>query len=301
MPVKIKVYYDKDQLFRCGTDLYNAVDQIKSIVQRASENAYNQSALQDSVPKLKNWNDAIKAYFDSISKRQTYDTSKMPMLYGYAVEELSNRELKAPQNTVMFGYNVRLQVCHGSTIPDIVLIKGTEEKAWLDITSENSEGHILRKSGSGWHLKSFVAELLYAPLNLTNIRRTEECSIGSRIHALSVDRQRAIYQDNLNKYFQSKFTDVLTLMQKTLPLNKPTIANIIEYVFRYSFSPSEKHAPIKSMLQLFSNSNYNLINVNYAKEILKNFYNSDSQNLAKAYQFIEGSFQSNSQTLGFIF
>ena len=59
-----------------------------------------------------------------------------------------------------------LQVASGHTRPDIVLTQpdGTVV-AWLDITSDGSQGHVKLKTGAGWTTHPYVAEILYPALD----------------------------------------------------------------------------------------------------------------------------------------
>ena len=86
--------------------------------------------------------------------------------YGYAVETLATALLA---NTPISPYKWVFQVAHGHTRPDIVVMGTVDGKlaelAWIDITSQDSLGHITKKQGSGWTARPYVAEVWYDRLN----------------------------------------------------------------------------------------------------------------------------------------
>ncbi|MEK3885545.1 hypothetical protein [Paenibacillus sp. PL2-23] len=85
--------------------------------------------------------------------------------FGYAIETLACTRLPSSYN----GLKIDLQVSSGHTRPDIVISDGVMELAWIDITSEKSEEHILGKDGSGWRRRPFVYEVLYDQLDLQEL------------------------------------------------------------------------------------------------------------------------------------
>ncbi|MBE2320375.1 hypothetical protein DVA67_030710 [Solirubrobacter sp. CPCC 204708] len=78
--------------------------------------------------------------------------------YGYAVETLTQKSLEAIK---IAPYEFTFQVAHGHTRPDIVVLLNGEEVAWIDITSHGSPDHILKKTGSQWKTRQYVAEVRY--------------------------------------------------------------------------------------------------------------------------------------------
>ncbi len=78
--------------------------------------------------------------------------------YGYAVETIATKLLRSLD---IRPYTFGFQVAHGHTRPDVVVLDRGSEVAWLDLTSEASKGHIRRKQGGGWWMRSYVAEACY--------------------------------------------------------------------------------------------------------------------------------------------
>jgi hypothetical protein len=68
------------------------------------------------------------------------------------------------------------------TRPDIVVKDDDgDEVGWFDITAENNQNHIDRKTHSGWRTKPYVAEILYPSMaNIDNLGQGNT-SIGARV------------------------------------------------------------------------------------------------------------------------
>lgn len=117
--------------------------------------------LQSDSARLNLWANTAQEYFD--------DPETVPKFlharFGYAIEQLVSDNLPG----VLNGLTVDLQVAAGHTRPDIVLRHNVAQIAWLDITAEESEGHIKGKQGAGWKTRPFVAEILYDSLNLHEV------------------------------------------------------------------------------------------------------------------------------------
>jgi hypothetical protein len=78
--------------------------------------------------------------------------------YGYAVETIATQLLAAQD---VSPYHFAFQISHGHTRPDIVIFHEADELGWVDITSEGSPNHILKKQGAGWQNRAYVAEARY--------------------------------------------------------------------------------------------------------------------------------------------
>lgn len=289
MSGRIEIFNNKNDIYGTNSDLNNAVRTIFSIVIRASDTAYNKSVLQTSNPKQNNWLTAIEAYFSG----QT--VLFMNAIYGYAVEELVNIQLSSAAYIRLNNFRVLLQVTHGSTRPDIVLKdRFDKEVAWLDITSENSAGHISGKVGSGWKTTPFVAELLYPVLDLTRLRTSDDETIGARAHALSTFRQRSVFRNNVESFFYLNFINAMDLLRSVSEVSQPLTALAIENKFNLAFQVNDKHAAIKSMLKRFiadhPYSNTALI----CRELLAAVYSQTKQNKPAAEEYILKSYYKNS-------
>lgn len=266
--------------------LYGIIQKIDVLVQEYADRAYNLSALNYSNPKQKNFVDSAQCYFKNgiIGFMCTY--------YGYVVEELVNLELMSHTGAMEGGYRVELQATHGSTRPDIVIKDFSgKERAWLDITSENSAGHIYRKDGSGWRDTDFVAELLYPTFNVKCLRNSDDVGIGIRIRAISVSRKASIRQYHLVSHLKSKLSVALRIFSEKYPVDKSTLAAVIESAFGVRFEEYRKHPAIKSMLKKYLEccpySDY----VPLIRQILNSYYNNDRQDLLLAMRFITKSYE----------
>ncbi len=139
-----------------------AEDRINDEVQDARAHALRWGDYTDSDnARLSLWAATAKQYFDDPATVPEFLHAR----FGYAIEELASENIPDP----LQGLTVNLQVAAGPTRPDIVLNDGGLQVAWLDITAEESEGHILGKGGSGWKTRPFVAEILYDSLELGEI------------------------------------------------------------------------------------------------------------------------------------
>ncbi|MEM7035595.1 MAG: hypothetical protein AAF570_01375, partial [Bacteroidota bacterium] len=92
---------------------------------------------------------------------------RLPAAFGYAVESLVTK-LRLP--AVGGGLTIDLQVASGNTRPDIVLSKDGTAVAWIDLTASKSEGHITKKSGSGWSTKPHVYEVSYPSITAESLK-----------------------------------------------------------------------------------------------------------------------------------
>lgn|GEM_PF-2803023 len=107
-------------------------------------------------PHLKNWFAIANAYLNNPETEPDLIHAR----FGYAIETLACQAIGD-----FAGLTVNMQVAEGHTRPDIVVFDGDLQVAWIDITSSQSVGHILKKDGAGWKKRPFVFEVLYDPLN----------------------------------------------------------------------------------------------------------------------------------------
>jgi hypothetical protein len=142
-----------------------ATAEIDAIVQTAYQLARGFQALNPGDNKfLKQWKASATKYFQSPGEAPPKLISAH---FGYAVESLASAQISGRR---FQGLHVLLQVTHGSSRPDIVLIDDSDgaavEVAWLDITAAKSTGHIQDKASSGWTSRPYIAELVYPSLDL---------------------------------------------------------------------------------------------------------------------------------------
>lgn len=283
----IEIYRDTHRIkSQLNNYLYNLIQQIDTLVQLYADKAYNISSLNYNNPKQRNWLEKIQKYCNGEG------TLFMYAYYGYAVEEMVNQDLSSHYTTATNGYRVQLQVTHGSTRPDIVIVdRDNNEVAWLDITSENSAGHIYNKDGSGWDTTEFVAELLYETFDISKLRNSDEVGIGVRARTLSVARKASIRQNNLIKHLRYKLNIALYEFDQIYPASKSLIASTIEQAFDCSFIQHRKHPAIKSMLKKYLENYPNSYYTDLIRSILNDYYKSDRQDLALAMRFISDSYE----------
>ncbi|MCH5258744.1 MAG: hypothetical protein J1F18_03265 [Lachnospiraceae bacterium] len=150
-----------------NSDIYCFIMELDRLV----TNGANVVCLQDFSSYLLNrklnlWNDYLKEMYGDKIVRGAKD--RIYLLYGYAVEEFVNKTIITLPHASKVRYS--LQAFRPYTRPDIVLYEegpGDQSRdiAWLDITSETSKNHVLRKRGS-WSNIPFTAELLYPRLDI---------------------------------------------------------------------------------------------------------------------------------------
>lgn len=173
--------------------------------------------------------------------------------YGYAVEEYVNLSLISKSIIPPRPYKIRLQVTHGSTRPDIVVLnEHNEEIAWMDITSKKSKGHILSKSGNWPSARSYVAELLYEDLDLSKIT-----TVGGSIASHVAPRiMRAAKQ--MNSKLMRHLAEYMNISLRAVSLGDTIrerdfvrLSSIVEANFGIRFKPNLKHPIIHSMLMMY--------------------------------------------------
>lgn len=225
--------------------------QIADVVENAASELYRIDKFSDSTTvKFQQWYKAASDFLNNVSPHRLISAC-----YGYAVEEYVNLKIASGTPSVPVGYKVRLQVTHGNTRPDIVILKadGTEI-AWLDITNQSSLGHIFYKAGNWQNGRSFIAELLYPNFALSKIERGSG-SIASRVIALSIVRQAAERKQLFMQHLAHKMNAVLRELTERIRreeiIYKADVAECVERHFGVFFSDNYKHPIIKSMLKLY--------------------------------------------------
>lgn len=282
----VEIYRDTYKIAkRLGNPLYEIIQKIDMTVSDCADRAYNLSALDSSNPKHNLWLQAAGEYLAS----HTYDF-KIYTSYGSAVEEMVNQYIRANYQAPVNGYSVYLQVRHGNTIPDIVIVdRSGNEAAWLDITSSGTAGHIWDKDGSGWKTTDFVAELLYNPLDFSKIRHSDGPGIGPMACTLSFSRKASIHQRHLKEHLYNGIIASLELIYQTDSVTKSKIADCMQQAFKVKFS-FVKHPAIKSLLKQFIETNYAGPYVELVREILRSYYKNDRQDLISAMKFLSESY-----------
>lgn len=151
---------DKGEMAVHAPRVANVVGELDNRVMAAYEQALNWRTLighPDRMVQL--WCEAAQAY----GQNPEIEPDMVYARFGYAIESLACQGLN---NVRLHGLDMRIQVAHGHTRPDVVGVAGDTEVLWLDITSEASAGHILGKDSSSWARRPYVYEICYPKLTL---------------------------------------------------------------------------------------------------------------------------------------
>ncbi|WP_127583461.1 hypothetical protein [Paenibacillus koleovorans] len=116
-----------------------------------------------SVPSLAGFANQKSGYLQEWIKRwnayvQTADAQMLASSFGYAIETLATEYFFTKPDDVAY------QQPRDGTRPDVVLFDGMMDLAWLDITAEDSQGHIFKKDGWEKKIDNF-AEVVYPSLD----------------------------------------------------------------------------------------------------------------------------------------
>ncbi len=197
-----------------------------------------------ALSKLASDGGGYMARWISLAEQYLTDKKVPPFLYaayGYAVETLTNDFLKGGVGSLPDGWKVITQVTHGMTRPDIVVENNhKKEVAWIDLTSQKSEGHITNKAGSGWKTKDYVYEITYPQLKPSAI--TQKGGMYEGIKARSRKRKR-----------DSETEVMLVVLKKevdTLSKEDVSTSAKTKKVFDGAFGVSLSHKTIKSLLEM---------------------------------------------------
>lgn len=272
--------------------IINYVSQLQRMVEEAADALYridNFAVINN--PRIRSW------YNDVLSLWSGEEPFWIRAHYGSAVEEYVNMRILAGNPAIMNGYNVRCQVAHGHTRPDIVISRNDgEEIAWLDITNEGSIGHVFRKPGDWRKGRDFIAELLYPDFRAARISR-EHSSIASHAAANLAVRQRNMRMKADKRHLVKEINMVLgdferRPYQKRRRTSKAEFGQCIERHFAAKFNQCDKHRIIKSMLQIYLNCHeegYDVFHVADARDYLNTMYREDRQSMEAAWAYVEKS------------
>ncbi len=174
-----------------GKDVQKIAKRVDNLVQESYLKALSWEQFhEEGKGYLKTWYKTAKAYSEKPDTLPSFFHAR----FGYAVETLVNRVLESANLPL----DVELQATHGHTRPDIVLSeKGSNprnEVAWLDITSEASQGHIFAKDGGGWKNRPFVYEITYPALDPTKILTGSDDPMMGELGEYQASRMKLISQ-----------------------------------------------------------------------------------------------------------
>lgn len=284
-----------------GDSLYDYIESIEKRARYAAKEMYDIIKYEHSDNiKIANWcQTAIKCVEHNPMTSHVPDNK--PLLYaqyGYAVEEYVNIEIRSGNLPPPRGYKISLQETHGSTRPDFVIKRKIgaardETLAWLDLTSENSSGHINQKSGIGWQKAPFVAELFYPPLKLDKIGIVGRHSIGKRAHLNSAIRRQTVQQRGLNRHMVCCTNKALARLSSQKTISRPQIAEAFEREFHYPLKNIKNRQQIvRGILKKYiadSQSNY----PTKANYIISEFYSEIRTRETDSMQYVRDSYAAN--------
>ena len=163
-------------------------DKVDDLTQDARKIALNwKECIHSNSSKVRLWGESAQAFFDNPQVVPPFTHAR----FGYAIEEIVNQNLADE----IEGLTVDQQVTVGSTRPDVVVSIGRKQIAWLDITANNSTGHIFGKDGAGWRTRLFVAEILYKSLNLSEILEASSNSLFKALGGYHADKNQFQYEE----------------------------------------------------------------------------------------------------------
>lgn len=228
--------------------IHKYAEEVARAVDKAADDLYMIDNYADTGnAKFQEWYDAARLFLDTGSK-----SDFIYARYGYAVEEYVNSEISSKKIMPPRGYKVSLQVTHGGTRPDIVVMtEENEELAWMDITSSSSEGHIFNKAGNWETARGYIAELLYTDLDLSRICRGS--SIASN-RAPRILRAAALMNRRYMDHMRSCLFRVLRRAhseESFQALSFADFARLIEEYFEIGLPAHYKHPIIHSMLKMY--------------------------------------------------
>lgn len=223
--------------------------ELMKLTQSLADELYNIDNFKDSEnAKFEEWVEAAEDFLKSGNAPEFIYAR-----YGYAVEEYVNLQVLSKKILPPRGYRIRLQVTHGNTRPDIVILnQDSVEIAWMDITSVKSRKHVLRKAGNWSTARSFVAELLYDDLDLSQI--TTSGSIASN-RAPRIMRAARLMNNRLMRHLVECMERALSCAKtdrEIRPRDFPRLAICIESSFEVRLEPNSKHSVIQSMLRMYT-------------------------------------------------
>lgn len=310
--IKLRVYHNALGIGP-GNALYDYIESIERRACFAAGQMYDINRFEHSANvKIGNWcRTAIAcANLDPIAQPELYSEyhdiliRNMYTQYGYAVEEYVNIDINCGALPPPPGYRISTQESHGSTRPDYVIrsSSGTTEgevQTWLDLTSAQSSGHILRKIGAGWRNTPFVAELFYPSLNLSNISTAGDYSIAQRARLNSAIRRQETQQRLLIEHMvrcANKALGRLYSVLRRVPgnphsaVNAAQIAGIFEEEFHYDLTRIYNHQQIvKGILVEYMKAPQNYYHAT-ARYVIFNFYSEIQSRKGDAMRYVRDSY-----------
>ena len=175
-------------------------DMVDSLVETARDSALNWADYAESDRnRMKLWAETADAFYQNPDVVPDFIHAR----FGYAIEDLVSTELPKEAENL----KINLQVAAGHTRPDIVLCDDNIQVAWLDITAEESVGHIKNKDGAGWTSRPFVCEVLYDSLNLEEVLSGSGNPLTSALGSYSAEKGQIKHE--VEEEEKRKLTDQL--------------------------------------------------------------------------------------------
>lgn len=130
----------------------------------------------------------------------------LPAAFGYVIETLVCNSSSGFRPAPPTGYTFTMQLPVGGTRPDVVLMQGTTQIAWLDLTASESADHIFSKEG--WDLRiPMYAEVTYPSLTAAAIQfmlanKAKTGTIDPATFSKMVEREKIVYDRNKAYWIQ---------------------------------------------------------------------------------------------------
>lgn len=130
----------------------------------------------------------------------------LPAAFGYVIETLVCNSSSGFRPAPPAGYTFIMQLPVGGTRPDVVLMQGTTQIAWLDLTASESADHIFSKEGWDQRIPMY-AEVTYPSLTPEAIQfmRTNKAKTGTidpATFSKMVEAEKIVYDRNKAYWIQ---------------------------------------------------------------------------------------------------
>lgn len=130
----------------------------------------------------------------------------LPAAFGYVIETLVCNSSSGFRPAPPAGYTFIMQLPVGGTRPDVVLMQGTTQIAWLDLTASESADHIFSKEGWDQRIPMY-AEVTYPSLTPVDLQlmcknKDNTGSIDPATFSRMVEREKIVYERNKAYWIQ---------------------------------------------------------------------------------------------------
>lgn len=190
-----------------------------------------------SADRWRDFLNKLSAYKDSVGKTMHPSTSS-----GYIIEDITTHILTKWQDAEIEkgDYNFQdTEVMGGKSRPDITSSTAHNQKVLMDITSDASKGHILKKKGN-WLQFPHVAELLYPAINFSDpsaisvkMSDAERAEVLKRAIRETIESESYKFGDFINKR-ESYYKEIQSQIDKLLGgRHKPSKRKLATFLETY--------------------------------------------------------------------